>query len=72
MRDMTDRAEADAALAPAMGSRAYFPDQRAERRREFVSLTPGERVVQAIELSRSATAIAAAAARSREAPRSRD
>jgi hypothetical protein len=46
----------------AMGTRGFFPDQREERRREFTLLTPGERVAQAIKLSRTATKIAAAAA----------
>lgn len=48
--------------ASAMGTRGFFPDQREERRREFTLLTPGERVAQAIKLSRTATKIAAAAA----------
>ncbi len=53
--------------AGAMGTRGFFPDQAEERRREFTLLTPGERVAQAIKLSRSATRIAAAAARARAA-----
>lgn len=53
--------------AAAVGTRGFFPDQAEERRGEFVLLTPGERVAQAIGLSRSATRIAAAAARAREA-----
>jgi hypothetical protein len=56
-------------IAPAavMGTRAFFPDQAEERRKELVSLTPAERVEQAIRLSRSATRIAAAGARARAA-----
>jgi phage terminase Nu1 subunit (DNA packaging protein) len=53
--------------AAAMGTRGFFPDQAEERRREFALLTPGERVAQAITLSRSATRIAAAAALARAA-----
>lgn len=55
------------APAAAMGTRGFFPDQTEERRREFALLTPGERVAQAITLSRSATRIAAAAALTRAA-----
>lgn len=51
--------------AGAMGTRNFFPDQGEERRREFTLLTPGERVAQAIKLSRSATRIAAATAQAR-------
>jgi hypothetical protein len=50
-----------------MGTRGFFPDQAGERRREYTLLTPGERVAQAIRLSRSATKIAAASARARAA-----
>jgi len=58
---------AEKAPAAAMGTRGFFPDQAEERRRELALLTPGERVAQAITLSRSATRIAAAAARARAA-----
>lgn len=44
-----------------MGTRGYFPDQQAERRGELATGTPGERVAQAIALSRTATKIAVAA-----------
>jgi hypothetical protein len=57
----------EGAPAAAMGTRGFFPDQAEERRRELALLTPGERVAQAITLSRSATRIAAAAARARAA-----
>jgi hypothetical protein len=50
---------------PAMGTRDYLPDQGAEHRRDFTLLTPGERVGQAMRLSRTATKIAAAGARAR-------
>lgn len=50
------------AHSAAMGTRGFFPDQGEERRRELALLTPGERVAQAIRLSRSATRIAAATA----------
>jgi DNA-binding transcriptional MerR regulator len=55
------------ARPPRMGTRAFFPDQGEERHQEFTLLTPGERVAQAIRLSRSATRIAAAAALARAA-----
>ena len=60
------RDSADKSAQPgAMGTRRFFPDQSKERRQEFALLTPGERVAQAIRLSRSATRIAAAAASAR-------
>jgi len=43
---------------PRMGQRDYFPAD-ASRRREDAKLSPGERVAQAIKLSRTATRIAA-------------
>jgi hypothetical protein len=49
---------------PMMGTRDYLPRDDA-RRREDRALSPGERVAQAIELSRTATRIAASAARAR-------
>ena len=39
-----------------MGSREYFPPDDT-RRRDDLALSPGERVAQAIELSRTATLI---------------
>lgn len=47
----------------AMGTRGYFGDHRAERRAEMTTLSAGERVAQAIHLSRTATRIAVAGAR---------
>jgi hypothetical protein len=47
-----------------MGSRGYLPRDDT-RRREDIQLSAGERVAQAIELSRTATRIAASAARAR-------
>jgi hypothetical protein len=44
---------------PKMGERGWFPDHTAERRAEFTRTTPGERVAEAIELSRVATQLAA-------------
>lgn len=43
---------------PAMGTPGYYPDQAQERRIEFTRTTPGERVAEAIRLSRFATRIA--------------
>jgi hypothetical protein len=51
---------------PKMGKRGWFPDHTAERRAELARTTPGERVAEAIELSRIATRVAAAAHRQRE------
>jgi hypothetical protein len=59
------RRQAALAGGTAMGSRGFFPDQLEERRQELRTLTPGERVAQAIKLSRTATKIAAAGARVR-------
>lgn len=50
-----------------MGTRGYFDDHRAERRAELATSTAGERVAQAIRLSRTATMIAVAGARARAA-----
>jgi hypothetical protein len=50
-----------------MGTRAFFPDQQAERREELATVSAGERVAQAISLSRAATKIAVAGARARAA-----
>ena len=49
-----------------MGEKGWFPDHTAERRAEFASTTPAQRVAEAIELSRAATRIAARAHRRRE------
>jgi hypothetical protein len=49
------------AKRPTMGAPDFFPDEHL-RRWEDLALSAGERVAQAIELSRTATAIAAAAA----------
>jgi hypothetical protein len=49
-----------------MGEKGWFPDHTAERRADFARTTPAERVAEAIELSRTATRIAAAAHRQRE------
>jgi len=46
---------------PRSGERGYLPDEAAIRRAEFLRTTPGERVAEAIALSRLATGIAAAA-----------
>jgi hypothetical protein len=47
---------------PKMGQKGWFPDHTAERRGELARTTAGERVAEAIELSRTATRVAAAAA----------
>jgi hypothetical protein len=52
--------------APRMGEPGWFPDHTAERREEYRRTTPGERVAEAIEISRTATKIAAAAHRRRD------
>jgi hypothetical protein len=44
-----------------MGERGWFPDHTEERRAELERTTTGERVAEAIALSRTATRIAAAA-----------
>lgn len=46
-----------------IGTRGFFPDQHAERRGDLASTTAGERVAEAIRLSRIATAIAVTGAR---------
>jgi hypothetical protein len=51
---------------PRMGSRKYFPARDLDRRREL-ELTPGERVHQAIKLTRMATRIGASAFASEKA-----
>jgi hypothetical protein len=50
-----------------MGTRGFFADQQAERRGELATTTDGERVAQAISLSKTATKIAVAGARARAA-----
>ena len=52
--------------SPKMGEHGYLPDHTAERRAEYARTTPGERVAEAIEVSRTATKLAALAARRRE------
>jgi len=52
--------------APKMGQRGWLPDEDAIRRAEYAATTPGERVAEAISISRTATKIAAAAERQRE------
>jgi hypothetical protein len=51
---------------PKMGERGWFPDHTAERQSDLARTTPGERVAEAIELSRTATRVAAVAHRRRE------
>jgi hypothetical protein len=50
-----------------MGTRGFFADQQAERREELATVSAGERVAQAISLSRTATKIAVAGGRARAA-----
>jgi len=52
--------------APKMGQPGWLPDEDAIRRAEFAATTPGERVAEAISISRTATKIAAAVQRQRE------
>jgi hypothetical protein len=49
-----------------MGEPGYLPDHTAERRAAYRRTTPGERVAEAIEISRMATKLAALGARRRE------
>ena len=51
---------------PRMGEKGWFPDHTAERRADFARTTPGERVAEAIELSRVTTRLAAVAHQQRE------
>jgi hypothetical protein len=51
---------------PTMGEPGYFPDHTAERRAEYRRTTPGQRVAEAIEVSRTVTKLAAIGARRRE------
>jgi hypothetical protein len=48
-----------------MGEPGWLPDEDAIRRAEFVETTPGQRVAEAIAISRTATKIAAAGRRRR-------
>jgi len=48
-----------------MGTRGFFADQQTERREELATVSAGERVAQAISLSKTATKIAVAGARAR-------
>jgi hypothetical protein len=50
---------------PAMGQRGYYPDHAEERRLEYQRTTPGQRVAEAIELSRVTTRLAVLGARRR-------
>lgn len=58
---MGERLEVVAVAAPAPGQPGYFPSERDERRADFRELSPGERVAEAISISRTATRIALAA-----------
>ena len=49
-----------------MGQQGWLPDEDAIRTAAFRSTTQGERVAEAISISRTATKIAAAAQRRRE------
>jgi hypothetical protein len=49
-----------------MGEPGWFPDHTSERRAEYARTTPAERVAEAIELSRTATRLAALARERRE------
>jgi hypothetical protein len=60
------RLDRTAGAAPKMGQPGWFPDHDAERRDEYRRTTPGERVAEAISISRTATKIAAAVQRARE------
>jgi hypothetical protein len=50
---------------PKMGEPGWLPDHTAERREEYRRTTPGQRVAEAIEVSRTATKLAVLAARRR-------
>ncbi len=51
---------------PRMGEPGWFPDHTAERRDEYRRTTPGERVAEAIAVSRTATKLAVAGRKRRE------
>jgi hypothetical protein len=51
--------------SPRMGEPGYLPDHTAERRAEYRRTTPGQRVAEAIEVSRTVTKLAVLAARRR-------
>jgi hypothetical protein len=57
--------EPDGKRPPRMGEPGYLPDHTAERRAEYRRTTPGQRVAEAIEVSRTATKLAVLAARRR-------
>jgi hypothetical protein len=44
---------------PRMGEPGWYPDHTRERREEYRRTTPGERVAEAIEVSRFVTRLAA-------------
>ncbi len=52
--------------APRMGKPGWLPDHTVEWSEEYKRTTPGERVAEAISISRTATKIAAATAHRRE------
>ena len=49
-----------------MGEKGWFPDHTAERRAAFARTTAGERVAEAIAVSRTVTRLGALAYRQRE------
>lgn len=53
------------AVAHVVRQPGEFPDHAAERRREYASTAPADRVLEAISLSRTATRVAAAGAAAR-------
>jgi hypothetical protein len=57
--------DAEGERPPKMGDPGYFPDHTTERRAEYRRTTPGQRVAEAIEVSRTATKLAVLAARRR-------
>jgi hypothetical protein len=54
------------AHAPKMGQPGWLPDEDAIRRAEYRTTTPGQRVADAISISRTATKLAVAGGRRRE------
>jgi len=62
---MTSKHEGDHP-SPRMGEPGWLPDEDAIRRAEYLRTTPGERVAEAIAISRTATKIAAATQQMRE------
>lgn len=55
-----ERLELRTSATEPPGSPGYLPDHASERRRDYLSTTPVERVAATIALSRTATAIASA------------